>query len=643
MKKIGSCVLAVSLLFPLLPPSENNVQAAGDSLGRELSAIIDAGIMSGYEDGSYKPDNSVTREEFATFLARALQLPEGPAKFKDVSPSSSLAPYVNAAAAAGIINGGSDGNFSPKATITRQDMALMISNALKYLGKDAAYVKPPFPDVDNLSSAYRTAIGKSVSLGIISGYTDGRFGPLDNARRGQAAAFIYRMLQGNLPEPAVKPFETANIDAAGTITPSSVSYESFDMARQAMNKNGAELLLKNGKIMYMKEYGGMVFAKPESNATIARLYADEQFKNEKTYVTANAAASSGIPAELQYITSTDSYVNVYIGGSEYYMKPEDARLVPYEGASGRSYYSVSNGLLVHHIYNIDTNKTAAYTAGPAPSFMQAGGTYYSWDGFSFYDEAGQQAGREYQYFQFLSGRTKTNYTAAELDAYIVKVLAERQALYPSKYANATTKSKLIGLGTMAKKAESLFNVNALMIVNLAIHEGDYGMSPIAQETNNLFGLKVTDSNPAGGSVFKTVEDSVTALAKDYLGMGYFTPGQWKFNGAVPGNKTTGINVKYASDPHWGAKFAGHMYTVDREMGGKDFGRYTIGFTNTNGLNVRTAPSTSAGILYTYKASGMPVTIVRDGEWAEIISDNPSQTGYVYSSYVNKLPVANQQK
>lgn len=639
MKKIGSCVLAIGLLFPLLPSAETGVQAAGDSLGRELSAIIDAGIMSGYDDGTYKPDNSVTREEFATFLARALQLPEGPARFKDVLPSDRLASYINAAAAAGIINGGADGNFSPKATITRQDMALMISNALNYLGKDVPYVKPPFPDVENISSAYRVAIGKSVSLGIISGYTDGRFGPADTARRGQAAAFIYRMLEGNLPEPIVQPFETATIDANGAMTDSAVSYETFDSAKRAMEKNGAELLLENGKIVYMKEYAGMVFAKPESGKTTVNLYADEAFKTAKTYVTASAIGSSGISTELQYITSTDSYVKVYLGGSEYFMKPEDARLVPYEGAKGRGYYSVLNDLLVHHIYNIDTNKTVSYTAGPAPSFMQAGQAYYSWDGFSFYNEAGQQAGREYQYFQFLSGRTQTAYTAAELDAYIQKALAERESMDLSKYENATTKSKLIGLGTMAKKAESLYNVNALMIVNMAIHESDYGMSDKAQKINNLFGLKVYDSDPTGGTVFKTVEEGVTALAKGYLSAEYFTPAHWKFNGAVPGNKTIGMNVKYASDPNWGAKFAGHMFNADQELGGKDFGRYTIGFTNAPDLNVRTAPNTNADILYTYKTSGMPVTIIKDGEWAEVSSDNPSEIGYVYSSYVNKLSIA----
>ncbi|MET1032512.1 S-layer homology domain-containing protein, partial [Domibacillus tundrae] len=393
MKKAVSIVMALVLLFPLLPSLNNTVHAMDDVTGitleKELRAIIAAGVMSGYEDGTYKPGNSVTREEFATFLARALKLPEGPAVFKDVSSSSKLAPYVNAAAAAGIVNGGSNGNFSPKQTIIRKDMALMINNALHYLGKEAAYIAPVFTDIEGVSSAHRIAIGKSVNLGIISGYTDGRFGPDDNARRDQAAAFIYRLLEGDLPEPPVKPYQTANVDSEGSVTLSPVKYESFELAKQAMTKSGSELVTKDGKIIYMKDYAGIVFAKPSSNAAIVNLYTDEALKTAKTYVTASAIGSSGISTELQYISSTDSYVKVYLGGDYYYMKQADAQLVPYEGAEGRGYYSVSNGLLVHYIYNVDTNQTLSYTAGPAPSFMRAGSKYYSWDGYSFYNANGQ--------------------------------------------------------------------------------------------------------------------------------------------------------------------------------------------------------------------------------------------------------------
>ncbi|WP_046181389.1 S-layer homology domain-containing protein [Domibacillus tundrae] len=650
MKKAVSIVMALVLLFPLLPSLNNTVHAMDDVTGitleKELRAIIAAGVMSGYEDGTYKPGNNVTREEFATFLARALELPAGPAVFKDVSSSSKLAPYVNAAAAAGIVNGGLNGNFSPKQTITRKDMALMINNALNYLGKEVAYTAPNFLDLEGISSTHRIAIGKNVSMGIISGYEDGRFGPDDKAQRDQAAAFIYRLLEGDLPEPPAASYQTATIDNKGNVTRSAMQYESFDLAKQAMTKSGSELVTKDGKIIYMKDYAGIVFAKPSSNAAIVNLYTDEALKTAKTYVTASPIGSSGISTELQYISSTDSYVKVYLGGDYYYMKQADAQLVPYEGAEGRGYYSVSNGLLVHYIYNVDTNQTLSYTAGPAPSFMRAGSKYYSWDGYSFYNDSGQQVGREYQYFQFLSGRVKTSYTAAELDNYIKKVLAEREAAYPSKYKDATTKSKLLGLGTIAKKVESQYNVNALLIIGMAIHESDYGMSYKAQKLNNLFGIAVYDSNPSGGTAFTTVEEGVvhlvdayfTGLPNDSRG-GYFTPNDFRAYGAVPGNKSNGINVKYASDPNWGAKLAGHMYTVDQALGGKDFNKqYTLGFTNTPDLNARI--SSNGDLLYTYKLSRMPVTILKDGDWAQVVSDVPTRSdGYIYSQYINKLPIA----
>ena len=82
------------------------------------------------------------------------------------------------------------------------------------------------------------------------------------------------------------------------------------------------------------------------------------------------------------------------------------------------------------------------------------------------------------------------------------------------------------------------------------------------------------------------------------------------NGAVLGNKALGFNVKYASDPYWGQKIAGHMYRVDKFLGSKDFGQYRIGITNTTGLNVRHEPKVSSATLqFTYKNAGMPVAIL----------------------------------
>ena len=113
------------------------------------------------------------------------------------------------------------------------------------------------------------------------------------------------------------------------------------------------------------------------------------------------------------------------------------------------------------IFITRVNKSAsAYVAGKAPSFITAGNTYYSWDGGVFYNNSGELVGTAYQYFNNLPARTVTNYTAEELDQYIEYRLAEREALYTSnstlykRYKDATKNSKIKGLGTYLKEAES---------------------------------------------------------------------------------------------------------------------------------------------------------------------------------------------
>ncbi|WP_046174564.1 S-layer homology domain-containing protein [Domibacillus indicus] len=658
MKKAVSIMMAFLLLFPLFQPLNGKAEeikddVTGITLEKEIRAIINAGIMGGYGNGIYGPSRNVTREEFATFLARALNLPEGPAVFSDAtSEKTSLAPYIQAAAAAKIVNGTSDGRFMPKETITRKDMAMMISNAITYLKIDAAYTDPSFTDISTLSSSYKTAIGKSVSLNIIKGTSSDTFEPFATARRDQAAAFVYRLLVANgvVPEeiePPLRPYQTANIDASGKITTAWFSYETYEQAKNAMANSGAELLLHNGRIIKMKDNSGVVFTRPltGSGGTV-NLYTDPELKNNKTYVTGNsmtAATFAYTTAEVKYVTSTDQYVQVYLGGETYYMKPSDALMVPFEGAKGRGYYQNSGGELVHSIYQVETDKYASYTLGKAPSFMKAGTKYYSWDGFAFYNEEGTLAGRAYQYFQYLSARAATSYTAAELDKFIIDTLAERESLGLAKYKDITKKSKLIGLGATLKKVEAETRVNALLILAMAIHESDYGISNHALTNNNLFGIAVYDSSPSSGTSFKTVEEGVYHLANDYLNGtkdwrgGYLMPNTWRAYGAAPGTKANGLNVKYASDPNWGAKVAGHMYRIDKALGGKDYKKYSIGFTNAPDLNVRSAASSTAAIQFTYSLNRMPVTISQQGTWHKVLSDNLStKEGYIHSNYVNIL-------
>ncbi|WP_052725865.1 S-layer homology domain-containing protein [Bacillus thermotolerans] len=649
-KRVAAVSMSLMMLFPLAQPL--NTEAA--SLNDEVQAMVDLGVMQGFEGGDLRPGQNVTRAEFATFLTRALHLPPGPSAFKDVPSTLTLAPGVNAAAAAGIVNGGSNGRFQPDALITRQDMALMISNAMEYLKMKVEYKPSGFADVEGLSSAHKIAIGQAYELGIIQGYSSTHFEPERYATRAHAAAFINRLLQvikstgTPLPEPPAatkpngdlsKPFLVGDTDQSGRKSYVS-SYRTFDEAKQAMDQQGHELVVKDGKVVYMKPNSGIVFA--DSKASTVTLYSDPTFTTLKAYM----PTANGFNNEVKYITSTDQYVKVALGGKEYYMKPQDSLLVPFEGAPGRGYYSVRNGELYHSIYLYKEDRYVSYLAGPAPDFMQPGQKYYSWDNAVFYNDQGRVAGSAYQYFQFLSARTTSNYTVEELDRFINNALAERKATGLARYKDAPTKSKLVGLGSTLKKVEQEKQINALLILAMAIHESDYGMSRHAQINNNLFGIAVYDSRPEEGKSFPTPEASVHHLADGYLNDRYVIPnpaGAWKqtiANGAAAGNKGVGINVRYASDIDWGAKVAGHMYRIDKALGGKDFNKYKLGFTTVDDLNIRMQPN--GAVQFSYREAGMPVALIGNpvSGWQKVFSDELRYTeGYVSSQYIQTIPIA----
>lgn len=178
---------------------------------------------------------------------------------------------------------------------------------------------------------------------------------------------------------------------------------------------------------------------------------------------------------------------------------------------------------------------------------------------------------------------------------------------------------------------------------LAQHESAYGLSNRAQQYNNLFGLYVSDNNPLA-KYFPTVESNIDELIKAFINKNYLPPNAGYANGAVFGNKAIGINMKYASDPYWGAKAAGHMYRIDQMMGGKDsITKYKLGITNTSGLNVRTGPGTENTAAYRYTKAGMPITILDDNlpeaEWIKILSDSVDyEELYIHRDYVQEIPV-----
>ncbi|WP_239484133.1 SwmB domain-containing protein [Paenibacillus rhizolycopersici] len=149
---------------------------------------------------NFEPDKSITRAEFAVFIAKGLGLAGDEAnarRFPDVS-SGTTAAFIGAAAKAGIINGNADGTFKPNSNITREQMALMMVRAMEYAGYDTSMngastaTLTKFKDAAKIQS--KDTVAKAVKEGIIQGVTTNTFQPQGNATRAQAAVMLKRVL-----------------------------------------------------------------------------------------------------------------------------------------------------------------------------------------------------------------------------------------------------------------------------------------------------------------------------------------------------------------------------------------------------------------------------------------------------------------
>jgi flagellum-specific peptidoglycan hydrolase FlgJ len=164
--------------FRDVPMTQTHAAAIADLVARE--------VTSGCTATAFCPGARVTRGQVATFLTRTAKLPAGPAgAFADVSGVHQ--PGIDAAAAAGVALGCGDGrSFCPNDTVTRGQMASFLQRALKL--PDRA---PAFRDVPS-GSTHAGAIGALAERGIILGGTDGRFQPNVPLTRGQAASILTR-------------------------------------------------------------------------------------------------------------------------------------------------------------------------------------------------------------------------------------------------------------------------------------------------------------------------------------------------------------------------------------------------------------------------------------------------------------------
>ncbi|MGR6836660.1 S-layer homology domain-containing protein [Syntrophomonas erecta] len=156
-----------------------------------ISKLVALGAVSGYPDGSFKPDNTISRAEFATILVKAFNLQPKEGKVFSDTANHWAKDYITTAAGYGIVGGYDADNFGPNDNITREQMAVMIDKAAKLANTAPG---KSFADGAQISDWAKEAVGRASGKGIISGYPDNTFKPKATATRAEAVTVVVNAL-----------------------------------------------------------------------------------------------------------------------------------------------------------------------------------------------------------------------------------------------------------------------------------------------------------------------------------------------------------------------------------------------------------------------------------------------------------------
>ena len=177
----------------------------------------DRGVLSGYGDGTFKPDNNITRAELAKVIVSVKGVNDIVENvFSDVNEGEWYYEPVSKAAAAGYVTGDADGAFRPNDYITREEAAAVLARAYNISGSGSI---GEFSDAMSVSDWAVAYVSGLLEGGVITGYEDGTFRPKDNITRAEVVVMLDRLEGGN----AAAPGSTSGTEPSVTAAPASSS------------------------------------------------------------------------------------------------------------------------------------------------------------------------------------------------------------------------------------------------------------------------------------------------------------------------------------------------------------------------------------------------------------------------------------
>lgn len=215
-------IIMIMAMFPSIAFAASATDIANHWAKVQVGDWMDKGLVNGYPDGTFKPDNNITRAEFMVIVNGAFGYKEkATVDYKDVTADAWYADAVAKAKAAGYFTGYADGTAKPDSPISRQETAVVIMKVKGLTQNESAAAE--FTDAAGISQWSKGAIGATVTAGFMNGYPDGSFKANNPITRAEAVVALSKATIKPAPTPEIPADDSIVYDKAGTYGPATGS------------------------------------------------------------------------------------------------------------------------------------------------------------------------------------------------------------------------------------------------------------------------------------------------------------------------------------------------------------------------------------------------------------------------------------
>ena len=312
MKKVIAFMVAAVLILTAILPAAATGASFTDVEGHWAESYIEKwaakGVINGYGDGTFRPDQLITRAEVAKILALAYEMETDvePTAFSDVAADAWYYDYIQACATSQIVGGYPDGTFLPNNPITRSEAVKMVCIAASIPERTTGV--EDFPDADQIpdwSVGYWNALHKA---GVIHGYEDGTLRPVQCITRAE----MIKILCMTFSEVKIYEFTVTIADNLGNVVSDGSSYLTGDscvvevlLPLLVANRNNFASAFPSGHMRDLLDQGIDLASAGYDNG-----WTEEELAAWQSYIDESFEDVAAEPSAIEYISNVESTINL---------------------------------------------------------------------------------------------------------------------------------------------------------------------------------------------------------------------------------------------------------------------------------------------------------------------------------------------